>query len=86
MKLAMHGTSILEIEVTNISSHGFWLFINDKEYFLSFFNFPWFKKATFESIINVVLVNGSHLFWESLDVDLDIKILEHPEDFPLISK
>ena len=31
-----NGTNISTIEVTNISSHGFWIFAHDKEYFLSF--------------------------------------------------
>lgn len=30
----------LNLEVTNISEHGFWLFIDDKEYFLPFKQFP----------------------------------------------
>ena len=47
----MHGRNILEIEVTNISSHGLWILSNEKEFFLSYDNFPWFKDKTVNDII-----------------------------------
>jgi hypothetical protein len=81
----MHGTNTLEIEVTNISTFGFWLFIKDKEYFLPFKYFPWFAKFKIEDIIDVKLLHNKHLYWEKLDIDLDIKSIEHPEKYPLVS-
>ncbi len=38
----MNGKTILAVEITNISTHGLWLFANEKEYFLSYADFPWF--------------------------------------------
>jgi len=38
-----HGKNISEVEVTNISTHGIWLLSGDKELFLSYDQFPWFK-------------------------------------------
>jgi hypothetical protein len=35
---------------------------------------------------NVTLLNEHHLFWNELDIDLDVASLEEPERFPLISK
>jgi hypothetical protein len=73
----------LQTEVTNISTHGFWILFDDKEYFLSFEEFPWFKDKTINDIVNVKSFADGHLYWESLDVDLSIEMIEHPERFPL---
>lgn len=86
MKSEAVGESISEVEVTNISEHGFWLFIGEKEYFLPFKQFPWFKDATIAEISDVVFLKNEHLFWEKLDIDLTLNIIEHPEKYPLISK
>jgi hypothetical protein len=82
----MHGISTLEVEVTNISSNGFWIFIQDHEYFLPFKNYPWFVKSAIEDITTVKLLNHKHLYWERLDIDIDVECLIHPENYPLISK
>jgi len=42
MTSAKLGKRTSEVEVTNVSSHGFWLLIGDKERFLAFEHFPWF--------------------------------------------
>lgn len=73
-------------EVTNISSHGLWLFTNGKEFFLSYNNFPWFKDAPVWKIFNVEELNPGHFYWPDIDVDLCIESIEHPERFPLKSK
>ena len=76
----------MQTEVTNISSHGFWILSDDKEYFLSFDDFPWFKDRTINDIINIQSFRHGHLYWESLDVDLSLEMIEHPERFPLQAK
>ena len=78
----MKSTSV---EVTQISKHGIWLLLNEKEYFLSFENFPWFKGAPVSVIHNVQLLNEHHLNWPELDIDLARQSIEQPERFPLIS-
>ncbi|MBI1319899.1 MAG: DUF2442 domain-containing protein [Candidatus Hydrogenedens sp.] len=80
------GVPTSGVEVTNIGPHGFWLLVSDREYLLPYESYPWFKKATIEQILDVRLEHGCHLHWPSLDVDLSIEILEHPEAFPLISR
>ena len=40
------GKSISEVEVTNISNNGIWLLSGDKELFMSYEKFPWFKNVT----------------------------------------
>jgi hypothetical protein len=86
MKSETPGIDTSEVEVTNISKHGFWLLLNEKESFLSFENFPWFKDAQVSAVLNVQRVNAHHLYWPALDVDLAVESIEHPESFPLISK
>jgi hypothetical protein len=75
-----------EVEVTQISKHGIWLLLEDKEHFLSFDNFPWFKGAPVSAIHNVELLNQHHLYWPDLDVDVAVESIAHPEEFPLIAR
>ncbi len=85
MKSETLGTDTSEVEVTQISKHGIWLLLKEKEYFLSFEDFPWFKDASVSAIHNVELLNEHHLYWPDLDVDLAIESVEHPELFPLVT-
>ena len=39
-----------------------------------------------DQIFNVTLLHGHHLFWNELDVDLELTALNDPDRFPLISK
>jgi hypothetical protein len=71
-------------EVLNISPHGFWLAVNQHEYFLDFDNFPWFRDATIAQLCAVELLRQHHLHWPDLDVDLDLDRIIAPEKFPLI--
>jgi hypothetical protein len=84
MTSSMRGESAFQVEVSNIDCHGFWLLIDDKEYFLPYVDFPWFRKATLDQIIHVELLHGDHLHWPDLDVDLCLESLAQPESFPLI--
>jgi hypothetical protein len=43
MKFAPRGNGT-SAEVTNISKHGFWLLLGDRELFVPFAQFPWFKR------------------------------------------
>ena len=85
MKSETLGTSTSEVEVTQISKHGIWLLIQEKEHFLPFENFPWFEVASVSAIHNVELLNENHLYWSDLDVDLAVESIEHPEEFPLMA-
>ena len=86
MKSETPGAGTLEAEVTHISKHGLWLLIGDKESFLPFENFPWFKDASVSAIHNVELLNERHLYWPDLDVDLAVESIEHPSLFPLLAR
>jgi len=86
MKSSKRGKNISRPNVTNISEHGFWIFLNNGEYFLSFEQFPWFRDASINQITNVELWHGNHLYWPDLDVDISTHIIEHPERYKLIAK
>lgn len=86
MKSEQPGTGTSALEVTNISKQGFWLFIDQREVFLPFEHFPWFKDASVESILNVRRPTPDHLQWPDLDVDLTVDSLENLEKYPLISR
>ena len=81
--LLKHGRNTLETEVTNISNHGLWILAGDKELFLPYEQFPWFKDKTINDITKVESFGEGHLYWENLDVDLSLEMIEHPERFPL---
>ncbi|HBM17229.1 MAG TPA: hypothetical protein DD381_12935 [Lentisphaeria bacterium] len=85
MKSLKNGKDTL-VSIENISSFGIWLFVKEKEYFLSYDEYPYFKEQTIRSIQNVKLLHGFHLYWSDLDVDLEIDNLEHPEKYALKSK
>jgi hypothetical protein len=77
------GTSL--VEVTNVSRLGFWLWLGGRELFLPFAEFPWFEKAPIAGIMNVEWPSEDHLYWPDLDIDLSVRSIEHPEEFPLKS-
>jgi hypothetical protein len=80
------GRSTSPAEVTNVSAHGFWLFVGEREFFVPFQQFPWFRDAPIGAITNVVLPSPHHLYWPDLDIDLAVESIEHPERYPLVSK
>ncbi|MBI3030365.1 MAG: DUF2442 domain-containing protein [Candidatus Rokubacteria bacterium] len=86
MRSAQRGKRTSRVEVANVSSHGFWLLLNDRELFLSFEAFPWFRDAPIAKLVHVQLLSPGHLYWPKLDVDLAVESVEHPERFPLVSK
>lgn len=81
------GNNTLAVEVTNISRHGIWLLAHDKELFMSYKDFPWFKNQTIKSILHVEAQGqgAEHFYWPDIDVDLTVESIEHPERFPLKS-
>src|SRR5437667_5899045 len=86
MKSATLGRNTSTVEVTNVSPHGFWLFLAERELFVPFKEFPWFREASVREISNVQLPSAHHLYWPDLDIDLALESIEHPERFPLVSR
>ncbi len=86
MKSPTLGIGTSPAEVTNVDIHGIWVLVGDTECFLPHEDFPWFKKAKVEDILNLELHHVVHLCWSALDVDLSIDTLEHPERCPLVAE
>ena len=82
----MDGTDTLAAEITNVSTHCFWLLLGDEELAVPFADFPWFKKATIEQLSDVQRPSQDHLYWPQLDVDLSVQSIRQPGAFPLVSK
>jgi hypothetical protein len=59
------------------------MLVDDEELALSYSEFPWFKAATIQQILNVLRPTPDHLYWPELDVDLLVESIRHPERFPL---
>src|SRR3989337_4398932 len=86
MKSGALGKNTLAVEVANISQHGFWILLGERELFVPFSEFPWFKDAPVGAILKVELSQPHHLYWPDLDIDLAVESIEHPGRFPLVSK
>ena len=83
---SVDGHNASTVEVTNISAHGIWLLAHNKELFMSYDDFPWFKDQPVKAILNVEEPSPGHYYWPDIDVDLSEEIIEHPERFPLKAK
>ena len=84
MNSLQNGTCTLEFSVTTITDLGFWILVEDKEYFVPFEEYPAFRDATVKQILNLTFMPPSQLHWESLDADLELHALENPEMFPMV--
>jgi hypothetical protein len=80
------GKNISKAEITHISAYGVWVLSGDRELFMSYADFPWFKDVPVGKILNVEEPHEGHLYWPNLDVDLTFDIIEHPERYPLKAK
>ena len=86
MKSESIGAGTSKAEILNVSPHGLWLMVAEREYFLSYADFPWFRKATLSQLFNVELHHQEHLYWPELNVDLDVERIAHPEKYPLVAR
>jgi hypothetical protein len=80
------GADTFEVEVTNVSTHGFWLLLGAEELFVPFAEFPWFKDASIAKLLHVERRQAHHLYWPDLDIDLAVDSIRHPERLPLVSR
>ncbi|MDE2291313.1 MAG: DUF2442 domain-containing protein [Elusimicrobia bacterium] len=80
------GSSTSVVEVLGRVPTGGWLSVRGKEHFLPHAEFPWFRRARSSAVRKVELLAGGHLHRPELDVDLDLRSIEHPERFPLRAK
>lgn len=64
-------------------ARGIWLLTGDRELFLSYEDFPWFRDVSISQVVNVEEPAPGHFYWPDLDVDLGLQTIEQPEKFPL---
>jgi len=86
MRSAEPGTNTSAVELSNVSPHGLWLFVDAREHYLPFDAFPWFREATIGQLSRIGRPAPGHLYWPELDVDLTLDSIERPEDDPLVSR
>lgn len=77
------GRAIYASEVTAIGRDGFWLISDDQEFFVPYQDYQVFRRATVEQIFAMHEIAPGQLRWETLDADIEIDALKHPERFPL---
>ena len=76
----------MAVEVTNVSGQGFWLLVDDRELFVPFDDFPWFRDASIGQLLRVKRPSVHHLYWPELDIDLAVESIINPEHYPLVSR
>ncbi|KAA6320331.1 hypothetical protein EZS27_029883 [termite gut metagenome] len=81
--LRKNGICTSTAEVLMITSQGILLYVNEHEFYLSHDKFPWFRNAKVADVLAVEMPDEESLRWESLDVDLHLDSLIHPEKYPL---
>ncbi|RMF05180.1 MAG: DUF2442 domain-containing protein [Chloroflexi bacterium] len=77
------GINISHSEVTNISAIGFWMLVDDREYFIPFDDYPAFKEASVARIYDVQRLSPDQFYWPQLDIDIELPALQNPRQFPL---
>jgi hypothetical protein len=80
------GTGISLNEVRNIEPLGFWVLVDEREYFVPFADYPVFQGASINQIFQLQRLSPTQLHWPDLDVDIEIDALEQPEHYPLVFK
>ena len=74
------------VSVLMINAQGIMLSVQGNDYFISYNRMPWLKDARISDVLNVRMSGRSAIEWTSLDSDLEIESLKHPERYPLIMK
>lgn len=55
-------------EVTDVLTRGLWLLVDERERFLPYAKFPWFRDAESREVLEVEREGEDHLRWPALDV------------------
>jgi hypothetical protein len=82
MNSLAQGDRASDIEVSNISTHGFWMKIRGREHFMSYEDFPCFKGQAAGAIEHVVEVSQGNFRWPDINIDLTQAAIELPEPIP----
>jgi Protein of unknown function (DUF2442) len=69
--------------VPNITPQGFWLLLDNQEYFVPSANYPLFHNATVAQIHALRHTNPGQIHWPALAADIELVALARPESYPL---
>ena len=83
MNLKAYGSNTLTNEVTGITKDGLWIYVNEKEYYIPFKEYPMLKNKPVDQIFDLKYSPPNHLYWEGLDIDIELEALRNPEKYPL---
>ncbi len=86
MRSTKPGTTASGVELINVSPQGLWLLIDDREHYLPFEAFPWFRDGTSGQLARIERPAPDHLHWPDLDIDLTVDSIERPDAYPLVSR
>ncbi|HBM17143.1 MAG TPA: hypothetical protein DD381_12495 [Lentisphaeria bacterium] len=64
--------------VSLINSEGITVNINDKNYFLPFLRYPWFKYCSVDELMKVS-TDGIGIYWGEADIELELEMLNNPD-------
>lgn len=76
----------MNAEILGITSQGLRLYVGGEVLFLSYSDFPWFRKAPVEAVFNVQPLGVESLTWPDLDIDLSIDSIRRPDSYPLVAR
>ena len=85
MNSQMPRTTTSYGKVTRIEAHGFFLEAQGKQYFVPFADYPVFRRATVAQIFEMEARFPGCFHWPTIDPDIGLDALEHPEKYPLIA-
>ncbi|MDR2207197.1 MAG: DUF2442 domain-containing protein [Flavobacteriaceae bacterium] len=81
--LRKNGENI-SVKVLAITGNGILISIPEGDFFLPYSDYPWFKNARVDEVLDVKSEGNFAIRWDKLDVDLEIDSILHPEKYPII--
>ncbi|MGC4128618.1 MAG: DUF2442 domain-containing protein [Bergeyella sp.] len=81
--LKKNGENTL-VKVLTITANGILISIPEGDFFLPFSEYPWFKNARVDEILEVEMEGDDAIRWGKLDIDLEIESILNPQNYPLI--
>lgn len=81
-----NNTNSTLVSVLMINAQGIMICVNGQDFFLSYNRIPWMRDASIKDVLNVQMCGNEAIEWPTLNVDLEIDSLRHPERYPLLIK
>lgn len=86
MKATLKNNGINTLsKVLSITGQGILITIKEGDFFLNYKSYPWFKNAKINEVLNIKR-DQEAIYWDSLDVEIEIDSILNPQNYPLIAK